>query len=426
MVNALLPLDGFVVINKSLLNDQDRLSLSILYQPIVGSIAISLYLTLWGYLDKNKINSQGNTHNDLVTNMQLRLEDIKEARVKLEAIGLLKTFYKKGEINSYIYELYSPLSAYEFINNPILSTALYNNLSKNEYKRIIDLFSLPKIDLKEYDDISCSFKDIYNFVSTDKIENANIRKSSHLDLSFEPIIQFNEMLSLIPEEMLNVRSISKAGKELIYQLSFIYNLNDEQMSEVIKNSIENKRLNMTLLRQNCREFYKFEHKGRVPKMVYQYQPLYLRQEKVENTRKSKLIHQFETTTPSEFLMLKQNSKPTDADLETLENLIVEKGLTPGVVNVLVDYALKINNNKLVRKFVEQIAVQWKRSNIQTVIDAIEFAQKEYDSIHSKKTVIKYQKKTEQIPSWFDKEIDEEPLSAEELEAFEKELGVLND
>lgn len=426
MVNALLPLDNFVVINKSLLNDQDRLSLSILYQPIVGSMAISLYLTLWGYLDKNKINSKGNTHNDLVMNMQLRLEDIKEARVKLEAIGLLKTFLKKGEVNSYIYELYSPLSAYEFIHNPILSTALYNNLNKNEYKRIIDVFSLPKIDLKEYEDISCPFKEIYNFVSTDKAVEANIRQASHLDLSFEPTIHFNEMLSLIPEEILNARSISKENKELIYQLSFIYNLDDEQMSEIIKNSIENRRLNINLLRQNCREFYKFEHKGRVPKLVYQYQPLYLRQEKVENTRKSKLIHQFETITPFEFLKSKQNSEPTDADLGTLENIIVEKGLTPGVVNVLIDYALKINNNKLVRKFVEQIAVQWKRSNIQTVSDAIEFAQQEYDSIHNKKRTIKTAKKTEQIPSWLNKEIEEEPLSAEELEAFEKELGVLND
>ena len=83
-----------------------------------------------------------------------------------------------------------------------------------------------------------------------------------------------------------------------------------------------------------------------------------------------LINQFETIHPYEFLTLKQGSKPTTKDLETIEYLMIEQKLNPGVVNVLVDYVLKINKNKLVRSFVEQIAVQWKRSNIETVSDAI--------------------------------------------------------
>ena len=92
MVNSLLPLDNFYVVNKTILDDQDRLTLTLLYQPIIGSIAVSLYLTLWSFLDKNKITSTSNTHNDLVVSMQLKLEDIKEAKDKLEAIGLIKTY----------------------------------------------------------------------------------------------------------------------------------------------------------------------------------------------------------------------------------------------------------------------------------------------------------------------------------------------
>lgn len=413
MVNALLPLDNFVVINKCILTEQDRYTLVSLYQPIVGSIAINLYLTLWSYL--SDISSKGNSHNDLVAMMQVSLNDIKEAREKLEAIGLIKTYYKKGDINSYIYILYNPLSCYEFINNPILNTALYNNLSKNEYKRIIESFSLPKIDLTGYTDISLSFKDVYNFVSTDKNIDPNIKKTNHLDLSFEPNISFNEILSLIPEEMLNIRSITKSIKELIYKLSFIYNLNDSEVSEIIKNSIVDRKIDIELFKNNCRELYKFENSGKIPKLVYQYQPLYLRQEKVDNTRESMLINQFETTTPQEFLELKQNSKPTENDLLIVEDLILNKGLNPGVVNVLIDYALKRNNNKLVKKYVEQIAVQWKRSNITSVSEAINFARKEYDNKKTKKEI---------APSWINKKFeDEELLTDEQLAELEKELGV---
>jgi len=421
MTNSLLPLDNFVVINKSILDNECRLSLTLLYQPIIGSIAVNLYLTLWAYLDKNTISSQGNSHNELVSSMQIKLDDIKEAREKLEAIGLLKTYLKKGEVNSYVYELYNPLSAYEFINNPILNTALYNNISKKEYKRIIDGFSLPKIDLNGYEDISCSFKDVYNFVSNYKTESKNIKKASHLDLSFEPTINFNEVLSLIPEEMLNVRSICKSDREVISQLAFIYNLDNEQFSELIKNSVVDRKIDIEALKENCRNYYKFENKGKIPQIVFQTQPLYLRQSNVENNRKSILINQFETTHPYEFLSLKQGSNPTTKDLETIEYLMIEQKLNPGVVNVLIDYVLRINNNKLVRSFIEQIAVQWKRSNIETVSDAIDIALAEYDEKNNKKTK-KIAKKIEIIPSWIEQNIEEDLLSDEELLAFEKELA----
>lgn len=416
MVNSLLPLDNFYVINKTILDDQDRLTLTLLYQPIIGSIAVSLYLTLWSFLDKNKVTSTVNTHNDLVVSMQLKIEDIKEAKDKLEAIGLIKTYLKKGDVNSYVYELYGPLSAYDFINNPILDTALYNNITKKEYKRIVDSFTLPTIDLKDYENISCNFKDVFSFVSTDKVAIKNIKKVNHLDLSFEPTINFNELLSLIPEEMLNVRSISKIDKELIYQLSFIYNLGNEEMSEIIKNSINNRKIDMEILKQNCRSFYQFEHKGKIPKVFFQED---VSSFKEINTRKDKLINQFETTNPYEFLALKQDSKPTIKDMEIIEYLMIEQKLKPGVINVLIDYVLKINNNKLVRGFVEQIAVQWKRSKIETVIDAMDFALKEYDQKNTKKTKVT---KKEKIPDWFNQDVKEEMLSDEELKQFESELG----
>lgn len=418
METSLLPLDSFVVINKTILNDHDRLTLNLLYQPIIGSIAINLYLTLWSFLDLHKINSAGNDHNDLVISMQIKLEDIKEAREKLEGIGLIKTYLKKGEVNNYIYELYSPLSAFEFINNPVLNTALYNNLNKKEYKRIIEVLTVPKIELKGYKNISCSFKDVFSFISSDRLSNDNIKKINHLDLSFESNINFSDILSSIPEEMLNIKSVTKEIRELISQLAFIYNMDSDEMSEIVRNSIVNRKIDIDLLKENCHSFYKFENKGKIPKLVYQNQPLYLRQQMIGTDKKSVLINQFETLSPYEFLELKQDSKPTPKDLQIVEDLIINQKLNPGVVNVLIDYVLKINNNKLVKSFIEQIAVQWKRSNIKTVRDAIDIALVEYDQKNNKKQV----KRVENVPDWINKDINDELLTDEELQAFERELG----
>ena len=412
---SVLPLDTFVVINKSMLNDQNRLSLTLLYQPIVGGNAISLYLTLWSYL--NTYVSKECNHQDLINSLQMKLEDIVEAREKLEALGLIRTYLKKGDINNYVFELYNPLTAYDFINNPILNTALKNNVSKKEYQRIVGQYSLPKVDLKGYDDISCSFKDIFAFISYDSCKQENIRKASHLGLSFEPTINFNELLGMIPEEYLNYKSITKEMKEKIYQLAFIYDLNNENMSNILENSIQDRKINFSLLQDNCRNYYKFEHIGKIPTIVYNSQPISLRINSFDNTRRSKLIRQFETTNPYEYLTLKQGgSTPTINDLKIIEYLMLEQKLTPGVINVLIDYVLKINNNKLIKPFVEQVAAQWKRSNILTVSDAIDFAQSEYDSKNNKNTKVKENK-----PNWLDKKIVDDVLSAEELKEFERKL-----
>ena len=138
-----LPADTFVVINKTILHNEDRKNLIMLYQPIIGYKAISLYFTLWNNLDKREIFSSEYTHHHLMTCMQLRLSDIIEAREKLEAIGLLKTFIKKQNINNFVYELYSPISPDEFLNNPILATSLFNNVGKFEYEKILEYLYIP-------------------------------------------------------------------------------------------------------------------------------------------------------------------------------------------------------------------------------------------------------------------------------------------
>ena len=140
---SLLPADVYTVINKTILTEYDRRNIINLYEPIVGSLPISLYLTLWSDLDKREIISKTFNHHHLMTLLKTRLDDIKDARKALEAVGLLKSYLKKGEsLNSYVYELFSPLSAYEFFNHPVLNVVLYNNIGGEEYNCLVKYISL--------------------------------------------------------------------------------------------------------------------------------------------------------------------------------------------------------------------------------------------------------------------------------------------
>ena len=416
----LLPADSYIVKNATMLNNESRLVLIKLYQPIIGAVAINLYFTLWSNLDASQIISTEYTHHSLMAEMRIKLEDILEAREKLEAIGLLKTYLKKGSVNSYIYELYSPLEPNEFIDNPILATTLMSNIGKNEFSRVLNVFKVPFIDLKSYKDISVSFKD--TFMVTEALEFGNfknIRKVKQVDLAVDENIDLNNLLALIPNEILNHRSITKDIKSLIYKLAYIYNLDEGELAELIRNSVnERKIIDKDLLRSNCHNYYTFEHQNSTPSIVYKKQPDYLRKSVGDGSKKAKQIYTFETVSPYDFLIGKNKGvKPSKKDLALIEILMIDYDLNPGVVNVLIDYVLRINNNKLTKNFVLTIASQWKRSNIKTVEEAMNICRKE------NKGKIKTVKK-EVKPDWYDKKFEENVATSDDIAALEASLSDL--
>ena len=90
-------------------------------------------------------------------------------------------------------------------------------------------------------------------------------------------------------------------------------------------------------------------------------------------------------------------------------------------NVLVDYVLRINNNKLTKNFITAIASQWKRSNIEKVEDAMNIAHQEHNKaeVTKKKVSVKY--KEEVKPDWFDKEIEVDD-DIDKIKAMEEMLN----
>lgn len=415
----LLPADTYIVKNATILNNESRLILIKLYQPIIGSVAISLYFTLWSNLDASQIISAEYTHHSLMAEMRIKLEDILEAREKLEAIGLLKTYIKKGNINSYIYELYSPLEPSEFIDNPILATTLISNIGKAEYEKVLNIFKVPSINLEDYKDVSTSFSDAFEVTNSLEIyDGKDVRKIKQVDLLVDESIDLNSLLALIPNEILNHRSITKDTKSLIYKLAYIYNLDEGELSELIRNSVNEKKIiDKDLLRSNCHNYYTFEHQNTTPSLVYKKQPEYLRTKVSDGSRKSKQIYTFETTSPYDFLTGKNKGiKPSKKELLLVENLMVDYELTPGVVNVLIDYVLRINDNKLTRNFVLTIANQWKRSNIKTVEEAMAICKKENKNKVKAKVVRKEVK-----PDWFDKKFEENVATSDDIAALEASL-----
>ena len=92
-----------------------------------------------------------------------------------------------------------------------------------------------------------------------------------------------------------------------------------------------------------------------------------------------------------------------------------------------------NDNKLNRSLVETIAGQWKRLNIETVEEAMNFTESEHKKIKAqvtktktKKTVTipKKQQEEQELPAWFNQNNDlEEPTQEEsqQMQSRPKEM-----
>ena len=420
---SILPADTFVVVNRTILNESDRKIISMLYQPIIGSIATSLYYTLWADLDKSELLSDEYTHHHLMTSLRVKMDAIVTARKKLEGIGLLKTFVKAEASNSYVYEIFSPISAYEFFNHPILNVVLYNNVGKKEYENILKYFKVPKINLSSYEEITSRFDEVFESVPGTLYNNLNedLRVNKTGQIKIDNSFDFDLLISSVPEGIISNKTFSLEVKTLINNLSYVYNLDALEMKSSILNSIkENGLIDKNLLRKNVRNYYKYENENKLPSLIYKSQPEYLKNPIGLADKRAKMVYVFENTSPYNFLKgANKGIRPSIRDLNLLETLLTDFKLNPGVVNVLVDYVLKINNKKLTRNYVEAIASQWKRLNVETVEEAMKAAEKEYKK-ESRNTQNKSLPKVindEKLPEWFNKNIKKEKIS----EADEKSL-----
>ena len=418
---SLLPADNYLVVNKSIITEQDKKILSMLYLPITGSLPIMLYNTLLNDLDKAEIISDGLEHAHLLSNLRISCKELENARNILEGIGLLKTYLKKDTVNKYIYELYSPVSAHEFFTHPIFNIVLYNNVGKKEYERLLNYFKVPKINKDDYEEVTHSFKEVFEsvpYTSFDMYKD-NIRKYNKLKLNIDSSFDMNFLIETMPKNI-DKKIFTKDMQELIISLAYLYDIDAPKMQNIVKSCINEKgMINRDELRKTCRNHYQFDHSGILPTIVDRTQPEYLRKPIGDNSNIAKMIYTFETISPYDFLKSKHNGgEPTKRDIQLLENLLIDYGLKPGVINVLIDYVLKTNDNKLNRNFVETIAGQWSRKKIETVEEAMDYARKTYKNSIKTKPTGKVSVNISKTPVWLNKNIDIDEASDEEREAME--------
>ena len=364
MVNANYPLDSI-----------HMRTIQLLYQPLVGNTACSLYLTLYAELDQLSLTKATSLFSRLTKISGLSLTQINEASKKLEAIGLLER-YKKDVDNNRIYHfiIKTPLSPSKIFNHVILGPLLLQRLGKEDLYRTKLCFKSSTFDFSDYENITAKFTDVFDINMLEGSKEVLVEKNYFgndygkidgdydLELFYQGLKDYQIKRSVITSD----------DETLIKQLGIMYRINSLDMQGLVKDSIKNDKISKRLLIKNCRDYYDIA-------MPEKFEEIYHKQAAIHKSSSNNdllnaHIQYLESVNPYQLLKDKQGGRePLKHDLQIVESIMTSLYLQPGVVNVLIELTLSQCDNVLSRAFMQTRASQWKRKKIETVKEALDEA-----------------------------------------------------
>lgn len=448
-IGKLLPVDGFTLNIPHSMPMDVTTALSHLYQPIIGVAAVSLYNTLLSEYDIQPPGDRVRTHHLLMNYLHMPLDDIYDARKKLEAIGLLRTFASyEAHQTVYSYVLLKPFTPNEFFEDDMLSLLLYHHLGQDKYERLRhSLYQQSKIDIHAKE-VTSSFEEVFSMhhLSSDQLPADTQQQEDNRVVSTgakganvqEEVVDYDWLFQSLQERMLPAEEIlSHKHRKVLTQLSLLYNLATYEIEKAILWSLNDQNeLIISEMKEACHDL--FQNKPTGPKQTNQ-NVTEQRERLVTNdqadsdganktsNKEEALINQLQQISPRELLVdLSEGAEPPEKDIKMIRDIMTQQGLSPGVMNVLIYYVLLKTDMKLSKPYMETIAGHWARLQIKTVSQAMEVAKKENRKYQQwatkKKAGYRKPQKQEVLPEWFknqkaqeEKETESESSSSSDTE-----------
>ncbi|WP_067843406.1 replication initiation and membrane attachment family protein [Amphibacillus sediminis] len=406
-IGKLLPSDGYYVQLHARLLAEHYQVIYQLYQPLIGGVATSLYMTLLTEIESEKLE----THHHLMQTMNQPLTDIYQARLKCEAIGLIRTFHVDDPQHTvYCYQLNLPCLAHQFFADDVLNQLLYHQLGDQQYQRLTQQLLDDKSLQNPQDakDITVGFTDIFSSI---KSQDQNLKQQPEQIPTAVPNlddvdVDWAWLKQVFEARMLPVQVIfSETNKHLIKQMTGLYGLSTTQLEKAIQWSLtSDHQLDKNEFMAACLDLTEILP---VNTMVTG-QKDKIQQAKTEKvtSKQSQFIERMETISPKELLEdLSNGNRASRQDLKMIASVMEAQGLTPGVMNVLIHYVMLKTDMKLTKSYLEKIASHWARKNVKTVQQAMTLAKSEHNKYQQwrqspKPNYTKPASRKEVVPDWF--------------------------
>ncbi|WP_046174032.1 replication initiation and membrane attachment family protein [Domibacillus indicus] len=444
--NEMQPADAYSVSVSGCIDGLEQKVITLLYQPLIGAQALSLYMTMYAEVEDGRLSSGGAPHYHLMNTLGCSPQQIYEDRLKLEGIGLLKTYVKKtGESREFLYELLPPLAPDQFFTDGLLNVFLYRKIGKPHFLKLKRMFCDREPKSPDFHEVTHAFPDVFSTGYMDaqeaeldsapepgsRIASKGVKTGPVLNGSFD----FSALERALKDALIPASSLTPFIKETVKKLSFLYGIPPLDMKNLVLSSLnEQDEIDVDELRKSARNAYQFESGGRLPDMTPRIKSPENAPAEKPKTKEEKLILHCESVTPYQMIVDISDKAPSSVDMKLIEQVMLQYDFTPGVMNALIQYVMLKSNMKLSKSFMDKIAAQWARKKIKTAKEGIELAKSEQNQASERaanKTKANQRTaarptRVEKMPDWVQEKDNKPKRSQEEEEELERERRELEE
>ncbi len=423
-IGKILPIDGYEVHLQRSLPIDYLASLTHLYQPLLGIEAISLYHLL---LQEKEMQQDDTiqTHHTLMNYLNLSLDKIYGARIKLEGIGLLKTFKQEREDKViYVYQIIPPFRPADFFTDLMLSELLYRQIGRMKFTSLKEMYLNQMLEesILAEEEVTATFNEVFQTIQPNNIEQKTPSIAEETEgIPIKPI-DFSLLSQTLKRKMIPVTKVlSERNRRIITQLQQLYNLELFQLEQAINWALtEENELDIEQLHAACGDLFR-ESKGGIDVKLAMKQ---IEEEPVVQAPKSEMdksLQRLESISTKQLLDdLSIGDHAGEQDLKMVSEVMIKQGLSTPVMNVLVTYVMHQTNNQLSRPYLEKIASHWSRMKFKTAKEAMNYIlHPPEQKSKQRKTPNRRQQSQEVIPDWFKERKNQSEQHDEELTEEEK-------
>ena len=323
-----------------------------LYQPLLSKQALCLYYTLVA----RQLGLKYETHHMLCEKMQVRIEELEQARSELEQFLLVRTFELRQEkSNIYYYYVLPPKSYEQFLKHDLFARLLTSKVGLPYVQRQLE-------KLKESDDME-AFEEITSVMQYDFAEwsyekeqqFSHTMEEAEPDTEYDPYHRYDFQAYCMASDpkcfLLPHKEIRMQDFSLINYYGQSNQIpHDAMVKLVVRNfNREQNCLNQDSFKQSIQHYVRKEG-------ITETQPL-------AADRYALNAVQFVAT-------LQANMKLAQSEIESFDRLVKDYQIKQEVFNVLLEYTWKKTEN-FNYKFMDKICASWSRSGVNTKEKALQ-------------------------------------------------------
>lgn len=425
------------------LSDDGVQALTALYQPIIGSDALTLYFVL-----ANDASTAEYTHLDLLNQLNFGMQRFLDARYHLEGIGLLTSYQKKSSEFGllYAYELQEPLSPVRFFADSTYTFLLKNMVGERRFQLLAKRYMIPRYTWSAYTNITKNFTDVYSFQLADyQRDQAKLEQiASHFSKESKPKLAINDQLDWsflkfhAQKKQISAKNFTDEFSKKLSLYHQYYGLDEmdlvQYMADVVNIAtgmveIDELEKRIVASRRTTRVKESSVNKETEDAEIRRFNTLKLTG---FSDLDIQIIKESEQISPADYLAaikLEKNSYPTKLEEWIVRDLVERSPLPKSVINVLLHYALVVKNNSVLpQKLVDKISADWSEKKVGTPEAAIQLVRtlakeaqtaKQQRTNQSRYTPNKVTRR-EQLPKWL-VEQEAKKVSNEQVEDSEVAL-----